>query len=259
MLRDSGNVCVITGAATGIGAATAEVFAARGWQVLISYYPDSLADDARALAERCAAIGPSPVIMETDVGDDDACRALARHVEERWGRVDALVNAAGTTRFIPHADLDGLDADEFQRVYRVNVIGAYQAIRALTPLLRQSPGAGIVNISSVAGERGTGSSMAYAASKGALNTLTRSLARVLAPAIRVNAIAPGFVDGGLPGRVLDPETHDRIRDQQRRAAPLERYASPAEIADLIHVLAARSPGLTGQIITPDNGLSLTGA
>src|SRR5690606_3230385 len=125
-----------------------------------------------------------------------------------WGRLDAVINCAGTTRFIPHTDLEGLDATEFRRIYDVNLIGAFQLTRASAEALKASGAGAVVNVSSIAGLRGTGSSLAYASSKGALNALTLSNARSLAPTVRVNAIAPGFVDAGLPSRNLPVAQHD---------------------------------------------------
>src|SRR6202000_1640890 len=125
-----------------------------------------------------------------DVTGDAACRSLARAALDRWGQIDALVNNAGTTKFVDHADLDGLTGDDFQRIYQTNVIGPFQMIRACAPALKAARGA-VVNVSSVAAELGIGSSLAYAASKAALNTMSYSLARSLAPEVRVNVVSPG--------------------------------------------------------------------
>jgi 3-oxoacyl-[acyl-carrier protein] reductase len=177
-------------------------------------------------------------------------------VLQRFGRIDALINCAGTTRFIAHSDLAALDADEFHRTYDVNVVGAYQMVRACADALQASGQGTIVNVSSIGGVLGRGSSMAYAASKGALNTLTLALARSLAPAIRVNAIAPGFVEGGLPGRVLDEASCAQVLAAQTAASVLQRVSQPDEVAQLAWFLCTQAPAMTGSVLMMDNGLHL---
>ncbi|MFJ2993763.1 SDR family NAD(P)-dependent oxidoreductase [Pandoraea sp. NPDC087047] len=257
-------VCLVTGAASGIGAATALRFAQDGWAVAINNFDDSTRADAEALAAQCRDAGAQTLVVDADIGDDAACRRLADAVAAQWGRLDALVNSAGTTRVIPHGDLEAIDASEFERVYRVNLIGMFQMTRAAAPLLRERPGAGsslppsasVINISSLASLNGTGSSIAYAASKGAVNSLTLSLARNLAPHVRVNAIAPGMVDDGLLRRVLGDDAYGRVVEGMRDNAPLKRVSRPAEIAELAWFLAARAPAMTGQVLAIENGLLL---
>lgn len=253
-------VCLVTGAATGIGAATALRFARDGWAVAINNFDDSTRDAAESVAAQCRDAGVQTLVIDADVGNDAACRRMADAVGAQWGRLDALVNSAGTTRVIPHGDLDAIDDVEFERVYRVNLIGMFQMTRAAAPLLRNraagaSSGA-VVNISSLASLNGTGSSIAYAASKGAVNSLTLSLARNLAPHVRVNAIAPGMVDDGLLRRVLGDDAYARVVDGMRENAPLKRVSQPSEIADLAWFLAAHAPAMTGQVIAIENGLLL---
>ncbi|VVD98450.1 oxidoreductase [Pandoraea communis] len=253
-------VCLVTGAATGIGAATALRFARDGWAVAINNFDDSTRDAAESVAAQCRDAGAQTLVIDADVGNDAACRRMADAVGAQWGRLDALVNSAGTTRVIPHGDLDAIDDVEFERVYRVNLIGMFQMTRAAAPLLRNraagaSSGA-VVNISSLASLNGTGSSIAYAASKGAVNSLTLSLARNLAPHVRVNAIAPGMVDDGLLRRVLGDDAYARVVDGMRENAPLKRVSQPSEIADLAWFLAAHAPAMTGQVIAIENGLLL---
>lgn len=253
-------ICLVTGAATGIGAATALRFARDGWAVAINNFDDSTRDAAESVAAQCRDAGAQTLVIDADVGNDAACRRMADAVGAQWGRLDALVNSAGTTRVIPHGDLDAIDDVEFERVYRVNLIGMFQMTRAAAPLLRNraagaSSGA-VVNISSLASLNGTGSSIAYAASKGAVNSLTLSLARNLAPHVRVNAIAPGMVDDGLLRRVLGDDAYARVVDGMRENAPLKRVSQPSEIADLAWFLAAHAPAMTGQVIAIENGLLL---
>ena len=180
-------VAIITGSASGIGAATAVELSRRGWSVLVNYSKSK--EKAEQVVKNC----PGAIAVQADVGEDAECRKLAQAAMDKWGRVDALVNNAGTTKFVKHADLDGLSADDFLRIYRLNVVGPFQMARACAPALKAAKGA-VVNVSSVASLLGTGSSIAYAASKAALNSMTYSLARVLGPEVRVNAVCPGYVD-----------------------------------------------------------------
>jgi NAD(P)-dependent dehydrogenase (short-subunit alcohol dehydrogenase family) len=248
-------VCLITGSATGIGAACARQFAAQGWHVALSHLDDSTFAEARTLADDCEAAGAQVLLQTLDVRDETACQSYVASVLDRFGRIDALVNSAGTTRFIPHTDLDALGDDEFHRTYDVNVVGAYRMVRACAAALKAS-GGGILNISSIGGVLGRGSSMAYAASKGALNTLTLALARSLAPQVRVNAIAPGFVDGGLPGRVLEKAQYAQVMASQTAAAVLQRVSQPDEVAALAWFVTTQAPAMTGNVLVMDNGLHL---
>ncbi|SDV46484.1 SDR family NAD(P)-dependent oxidoreductase [Chitinasiproducens palmae] len=264
MSNSSKPVCIVTGAATGIGAATALRFARGGWSVAIGNFNDSTRGAALSVEADCRAHGADALVFDVDVGDDEACRQAVAAITARWHRADALVNCAGTTRVIPHHDLDAIDAAEFERIYRVNTIGLFQMTRAAAPLLRETGRGGgdgdgsistsVVNISSLAGLNGTGSSIAYAASKGAVNTITLSLARSLAPHVRVNAIAPGMVDDGLLLRALEADAYAGVIDRMTTNAPLKRVAQPAEIAELAWFLATQAPAITGQVIAADNGL-----
>jgi NAD(P)-dependent dehydrogenase (short-subunit alcohol dehydrogenase family) len=250
----------VTGAATGIGAATAVRFARDGWAVAINNFDDSTRAAAESVAAQCRDAGAHTLVFDADVGDDGACRRMVDAVRSQWGRLDALVNSAGTTRVIAHGDLEAIDAAEFERIYRVNLIGMFQMTRAAAPLLRERPAgmaaASVVNVSSLASLNGTGSSIAYAASKGAVNSLTLSLARNLAPHVRVNAVAPGMVDDGLLRRVLGDDAYGRVVEGMRQNAPLKRVSQPAEIAELVWFLAARAPAMTGQVLAIENGLLL---
>ena len=249
-------VCLITGAATGIGAACARTFASHGWDVGICSLDDDTRPAAEAVAAECTALGATAEVVLLNVTSDDSCRAAASTMREQFGRTDALVNCAGTTRFIPHADLEALPDSEFARTYDVNLTGTFRMIRACRDLLRESGRGAVVNLSSIAGTAGLGSSVAYAASKGAVSTLTLSLARALAPDIRVNAIAPGYVSGGLPSRVLDGDQLKAVEDKYLVTQALPRLLQVNEVAGLAYFLVAGAPGITGEVIRMDNGLHL---
>jgi len=246
-----GKVCVITGSSSGIGAATARLFAGRGWNVAINYSREPA--PAEQVAADCRALGAETIVVRADVGNDADCRALAAQVEARWGRADVLVNNAGTTRFVAAKDLNGLSADDFQRLYAVNVIGAFQMTRAFEPLLKRHPVTGIVNISSVASMLGIGSSIAYMASKGALNAMTFGLARALGPEIRVNAIAPGLVETRFASALVN---NPQILKQVVGRTPLGRHAQPPELAGAaIYLLSDAASFTTGTTLVVDGGMT----
>ena len=192
-MKLTGNVAIVTGSAAGVGAATARLFATKGWNVVVNYSRSE--DDAKATQAACEAEGVETLMVKADISDDSECRRLVEETIDKWGRVDALVNNAGTTKYVAHDDLEGLTTEDFERIFRVNVFGVYQMTRAVTPHMKAAGQGAVVNISSIAGVYGQGSSVAYAASKGAVNTMTYSLARALAPEIRVNASCPGFITG----------------------------------------------------------------
>ena len=249
-------VALVTGSATGIGAACARLFACNGWDVGVTWLDDETRLLAEAVAVDCVASGARTILLELNVTSDESCIAAVDSIASRLGRIDALVNCAGTTRFIPHADLDALPESEFLRTYDVNLVGTFRMIRACRDELAKSGRGAVVNISSIAGTAGLGSSVAYAASKGAVNTLTLSLARALAPHIRVNAIAPAYVSGGLPSRVLDGEKLAAVERHYLETQALPRLLGVDEVATLAFFLAASAPGITGEIIRMDNGLHL---
>lgn len=255
--HDNSQVVLITGAATGIGAACARAFARANWRVAVATLGATMADAIR-VKEECDALGSAAMVVELDVTSDESCRTASNAVEAHWGRLDGLVNCAGVTRFIPHADLEALPSSEFGRTNDVNVLGTFQMIRACRSALERSGGGSIVNYSSIAGLSGVGSSVAYAASKGAVISLTLSMARALAPHIRVNAVAPGYVAGGLPSRVLEPEALAAVEAKYLETQPLKRLLQPDDIAALTVFLVAGPVGITGEIIRMDNGLHLNG-
>ena len=248
-------VCVVTGSSSGIGAATVRLYAGHGWDVVVNYSRDIA--PAEAIADECRALGVDALVVKADVSSDADCRRLASEVESRFGRADVLVNNAGTTKFVALKDLDGLEADDFQRIYSVNVIGPYQMSRALVPLLKRNPVTGIVNVSSIAGLMGTGSSIAYMASKGALNAMTVGLARALGPDIRVNAIAPGLVETPWLQNGLGAERYAQTVQSYKARAALDAVMSPEDVADAAWWLGAGAAKTTGEVLLLDAGLRLT--
>jgi NAD(P)-dependent dehydrogenase (short-subunit alcohol dehydrogenase family) len=248
-------VCVVTGSSSGIGAATVRLYAQRGWNVVVNVSRDAAA--AEGVAGECRALGAEVLVVRADVAVDADCRRLGAEVAQRFGRADVLVNNAGTTKFVAAKDLDGLDADDFQRIYAVNVIGAYQMTRALEPLLAQQPGAAIVNVSSIASLMGTGSSLAYMASKGALNALTVGLARALGPQVRVNAIAPGLVETPWMQKGLGAERYAQTVQGYRARAALDAVITPEDVAEAAWFLGASAAKTTGEVLLLDAGLRIT--
>ncbi|MFZ2653256.1 MAG: SDR family oxidoreductase [Burkholderiaceae bacterium] len=245
---------LVTGAATGIGAATIGRFIKEGWQVAVNYLDASQREAATALA---ASGGPlrRGIAIEGDVTRDADCVKLVEATVAAFGRLDALVNAAGISKMVAHTDLDGLSADDFQRIYAVNAIGPFQMMRASAPHLKATGRGAVVNISSRAALAGGGSSIAYAASKGALNTLTLSMARVLAPEVRVNAVCPVLVEGGFVER-LAPQSFAQRRAHQIAVSPLRRIGHPDEVAETIHWLVSSATMMTGAIVELDFGMHL---
>ena len=248
-------VCVVTGSSSGIGAATVRLYARHGWNVVINFSRDPV--PAEAVAAECRALGVDALCVKADVSSDADCKRLATEVEARFGRADVLVNNAGTTKFVALKDLDGLDAEDFQDIYAVNVIGAYQMSRALVPMLQRHAGAGIVNVSSIASVMGLGSSIAYMASKGALNAMTFGLARALGPAIRVNAVAPGFVETPWLKAGLGAERYEQTRQGYKARAALDAVMTPDDVAEAAWWLGASAAKTTGEVLLLDAGLRLT--
>jgi 3-oxoacyl-[acyl-carrier protein] reductase len=249
-------VAIVTGSGSGIGAASAVLLARRGWNVVVNYA--SRPDSANAVAAECGRHGADTLLCQANVAADADCRRMAEAAMDKWGRIDALVNCAGTTRFADHADLDALGGEDFLEVYRVNVVGPWQMVRAVANPMRAAGRGAIVNISSVAALRGTGSSAAYAASKAALNALTLSLARSLGPEIRVNTVCPAMVTGRWHLEHLGREKYEAQFDHWADATPLRRRVDPEDIADAVAWLVEGAQAMTGQTLVIDAG-SMLGA
>lgn len=249
-------VAIVTGSATGIGAAVAVKLAALGARVVINCTKS--VKDAEETIASIKATGAEAILGQGDVSSDEDCRRIAKLTTDRWDRIDMLVNNAGTTKFADHADLDALTGEDFINIYKVNVVGAYQMIRACTPRLKASGFGRVVNVSSIAGVLGVGSSVAYAASKGALNTMTKSLARSLAPEIRVNAVCPGFVGTRWFSERFGPETYARIVEHNVNSVPLHRAGTPEDIAEVVAFFCGEGARhITGETMLTDAGHHLT--
>ena len=245
-----GKVIVVTGSSSGVGAATAKLLASRGCHVAINYSSSEQA--AKKVALQCEAFGVETVVVKANVAVDDDCKRLVDTALEKWGRVDGLVNNAGKTKFVPHDQLSGLEKDDFFDIYGVNVVGPYQMIRAAEAALRASGSASVVNVASIAGVRGIGSSIAYAASKGALLTMTQSLARVMGPEIRVNAVCPGFIQGEWLEKGMG-DGYKKIMSSLEASAPLQLTCTPESVADSIVSFLDGHSVVTGQYIILDGG------
>jgi 3-oxoacyl-[acyl-carrier protein] reductase len=248
-------VALITGAGTGVGAATALMLAHRGYDVLVNY--SRSAAEAERSAEACEAAGADALPMQGDVSQDADCRALAQAALQRWGRIDALVNNAGISVFGEAAKWDALDAEAFQRILGVNTLGTFQMIRACIVPLKHAQGC-VVNVSSVAGALGVGSSIPYIASKGAINAMTLHLARALAPEVRVNAVCPGFVTSRWFVQGVGQQGFEAGLKSYEAGVPLQRACSPEDVAEAIAWLVDGAKTVTGELLLLDGGMHLAG-
>jgi 3-oxoacyl-[acyl-carrier protein] reductase len=218
-------VAIVTGGSSGIGAATARLLAGRGWRVAVNYSKN------KAQAEKVVMDCGEAIAVQGNVAEDADCRRLAGETLKKWGRIDALVNNAGTTKPVKHADLEGLRAEDFERIFRVNV-------------------------SSVAALLGTGSSVAYAASKAALDTMTFSLARTLAPEVRVNLVAPGYVSTPWQVAAHGEQGAQALEERFASIAPLRSACSAEDVADAIAWLLEGARRVTGERIYVDSGIHI---
>ena len=247
----SNKVAIITGGSRGVGAATARLLASKGWNITITC--TSSMDDAENVVKECEKLGVEAIAITADVSEDNSCVQTAQETIEKWGRIDALVNNAGTTKFVfNHADLDGLDAEDFLHIYKVNVVGPFQMVRACKEMLLNSENPSVVNISSIAGIKGLGSSLAYASSKGALNTMTKSMARNLGP-IRVNAICPGFIQGDWLRNGMGDDLYNAALENLTNNTPLKLTVTPEQVAEGIYSFIDINTVVTGETMLMDGG------
>jgi 3-oxoacyl-[acyl-carrier protein] reductase len=246
-----GRAAIVTGAGTGVGRATALALARRGCNVVVNYSRSK--EGAEETAAAACALGVRAVPCRADVADDAACRALVETAVRELGGLHVLVNNAGITAFIPHAELDRVDDAAWDRILAVNLKGPFQCARAARGALLESGGGEIVNVSSIAGLCGVGSSIPYCCSKAALNNLTLTLARVLAPKIRVNAVAPGFIEGEWLRQGLGP-AYEPIKQAIVQRTPLGRVCRPEDVADAVLSLITGSDLVTAQVLACEGGM-----
>lgn len=248
MSQGSPKVALVTGATGGIGSAICKRFAEAGYQVVVAYRrSQEAADDLLRSLE-----GSGHSALRVEIDDSSSIERIAKAVNSHYGRLDVLVNNAGFSKFVAHDDLEGLEDDFFDQIFKVNVRGAFAMVRSFKELLLASEDGTVINISSIAGRTGNGSNVAYCASKAAMDSMTRSLARALAPDIRVLSIAPGLVEGPYTEK-LDPEWNQAQRD----STPLKRLAQASDVAEAVYVAAAHLKFSTGDIIPVDGGRPLT--
>jgi len=245
----AGKVALVTGGAGGIGTAICEALAGSGATVTVGYHRSCAS--AEQLAARLPATSAPHAALHAPVTDSAALARLAAEIDRRYGRCDILVNCAGTTRFVAHADLEGLDDPLIDEILATNVRGAFAAVRALRPLMQRNGDALVINMSSIAATTATGSNVMYCASKAALDNITKSLARALAPAIRVVSLAPGLVDTEFV-KQLD----QAWRDDQAARTPVKRLALPEEVAQAVVAIATCLTFTTGTVIAVDGGRPL---
>jgi 3-oxoacyl-[acyl-carrier protein] reductase len=253
MAQSNRKAAIVTGSATGVGAATALALAQRGWDVVINYTRSEA--EAKASEAACRAAGANTLLVKADVSRDEDCRALVQAAVDAWGRIDALVNNAAISLFGEASQWDALDAAAFQRILGVNTVGTFQMVRACLAHLKAAQGC-VVNVSSVAGALGIGSSVPYIASKGAVNAMTLHLARELAPDVRVNAVCPGlitsrwFVDG------IGQAGFEKVKASYAQSTPLGRACTPEDVAEAIVWLVDGARTVTGELVLLDAGMHL---
>ena len=254
-------VAIVTGSATGLGATCALELAAKGYNLAINYTKSKKEADETYAAVK--AKGVDAILVQADMGQDADCKRLADETMKKWGRIDGLINNAGTTKFQAQGDLDGVTPEDFDRILRVNVTGPYMMSRAVFPAMKKQWETGkergsVVNISSIAGVMGVGSSIPYACSKGALNTLTLTLARWFSPAARVNTVCPGFIQTRWLLGALGQDNYEKLRDAQEQTTPLRQAGTPEQMAEAVIFFLTSASNITGEFLIVDAGTHLGG-
>jgi 3-oxoacyl-[acyl-carrier protein] reductase len=247
-------VGLVTGVANGIGSAAAVALARKGYDVVINYSRSQ--DAATETARRAEANGARTLIYRCDVSDDGGVRAMVAAAENRFGRLDVLINNAGTTVDVEPKNLQGMDVEQWRRVFDVNVLGLFLATRAAVPLLKRSENGCIVNTCSIAGLRPSAQPLPYAASKAAVANLTKTLANALGPEIRVNAVAPGWIEGDWMKRTL-AGNYEGLMALRAKYTPLKRCCTEEDVAETMLSLIESNRFVTGEIIIIDGGFSST--
>lgn len=251
-----GKTAIVTGSAVGVGRATALDLARRGANVVINYSRSE--DDAREALRLVAAEGAKGLLVRADVSKDAEVQAMVRQTAETFGGLHILVNNAAITHFVGFQDLDGMKEEYWDDIFAVNVKGAFFAARAAAKVMRESGGGAIVNIASVAGQRAIGSSIAYAASKAAVINMTVALARVLGPEIRVNCVAPGFIETRWLRNGLGDQIYEAGKAAESHRAPLKAVCKPEDVSQLVMSLIEGADMVTGQTVTIDGGVGISG-
>jgi 3-oxoacyl-[acyl-carrier protein] reductase len=253
-MTDTRKAALVTGSATGIGRATAVALANAGYDVAVNC-SRSVAE-AEETVRQCESAGARALLIQADVSDDAHVRRMLAQVDETFGRLDALVNVAGTTVLTAQEDLEAISPEDFDRVFAVNVKGVFLVTRAAAPLLRRTGNAAVVNLASIVGPRPGAQPIPYAASKAAVVNMTRTFSRVLAPEVRVNAVAPGWIAGEWMERTLG-EHYDRLMDRRAKATPMGRVATFEDVAEVILNLIEHNRFVTGETVVIDGGFSAT--
>jgi len=247
----SGKAAIVTGSAVGVGRATALELARRGASVVINYSRSEA--EARQTAADVEALGAEALVVRADVSQDDQVRDMVRRALDRFGSVDVLVNNAAITHFVDFRDVEGLSEEMWDRILAVNVKGVFFCSRAVVPHMKQQGSGCIVNISSVAGIAGIGSSIAYCASKAAVINLTMTFARTFAPEVRVNCVAPGFIDTRWHSARAEAADYEALKERVAHGTPLARVCTPGDIAQVVLSFIEGADLVTGQTLVVDGG------
>jgi 3-oxoacyl-[acyl-carrier protein] reductase len=247
-------VAIVTGSATGVGAATAVLLAEKGCNVVINYTRSK--EEAMATAQLVEQHNVECIVFKADVSNDDECKSMVEAAIKKWGKIDYLVNNAGKTKFNPFENLDGLSGEDFLDIYSVNVVGPYQMIKAVVPYMKQQGEGAIVNDSSLAGINGVGSSIAYVTSKAALNIMTKSLAHVLGPEIRINTVAPGPIKTRWLKGGMGDEAYSALIEQAENELPLKQVATAEDVAETLVWFLEGAKLITGEVLIVDSGAHL---
>ena len=246
-------VAIVTGASRGVGKAVALLLAEKGWNLTLTC--SSSLKEAKKVAKECNDLGSETIVLTADVSDESKCKETVQKTIEEWKRLDVLINNAGKTVFNAHENLVGLKSEDFLEIYKTNTVGPYMMIKEAEEFLRKSPIASVVNIASIAGVIGVGSSIAYVASKGALVMMTKSLAKALGP-IRINAICPGFIEGEWLKTGLGDEAYEATKNFIESSTPLNMVCNPEKVAKGVWFFVEDAVATTGETLILDGGFHL---
>ena len=250
-MNEQKKAALVTGAASGIGRAAALALARAGYNVAINYSQSEAA--ARAVAAEAQAAGVRAMTYQCDVSDETCVRAMVAACRDQFGRLDVLINNAGTTAQIPPKDFDAMTVEIWDRVFAVNVRGLFLVTKAAAPLLKEAHGC-IVNTASIVGLRPGPQPLPYAASKAAVVNMTKTLALALAPEVRVNAVAPGWMEGEWMERMLG-DNYEGLMARRAKATPLKRCVTPDDVAETMMSFVQGNRFVTGEIIIVDGGFA----